>query len=729
MANNTLPEYTPQVGRQYVAHMSNLARILSGELEGKGRAVKRLEITPKSPCATDGETVFLTYPIFPSVTDARMNIICTEAVLAHEAAGHLRYTNFNAWKKVTDGIKKGIEDKLLHDFVNIFEDARVNYLLGQDFGGSKKRLDFAQKMIMDSHKAIVISKGVTDEEAPKMGVLAIATEAIMGTGHFFDNELIINMMNEARPLFAKTISGRDTSEVVKGAREVLAVYRSHFPEDECGGSEYGASDETCAEGIFADDMTQQSIEEAANTQKREKKSAEKVDRKRFEDIDVPSGDNTGECDSKGEGEPQEGEGAGSPDEGEGEGTEGALDGESGEGKGDSEGGDSGEGKGDGEGEGDEGECAGDSGATGDMNKGEGKGESGDMSGDNHFGGLIVGGNGLSDSPTDFTGIDYAENMLAEAGDILDDMDDMEFDRDGDLITSITYDTGEQWSDRGHTVIVGKNPQWREGHISPVQKYNEVAGQNRGGINRLAQSIKNLVKGADSRFSTHHKRGKLDTRRLYAHTSSDRLFKKDKVRPVFNLNCLILIDASGSMGGSRASNAAKAAVTLAEAMEKVGAEYEIVDFNSSNGAVAGFECGATYINVRKNFNEALGTTTKQQIVTPFAGSQNSDGWAVKWAIERVKSYDLTGGAQNMVFIISDGQPAGPSPHGMSSNAHLQMVLKDAEKDDTILFSVGIDGMDTGQFYANHGYATVKDSSTLAQDIVVPLKVALKKAIKN
>ena len=140
MDNNALPEYTPQVGRQYVAHMSNLARILSGELEGKGRAVKRLEITPHSPCATDGETVFLTYPIFPSVTDARMNIICTEAVLAHEAAGHLRYTNFNAWKKVTDGIKKGVEDKLLHDFVNIFEDARVNYLLGQDFGGSKSDL-------------------------------------------------------------------------------------------------------------------------------------------------------------------------------------------------------------------------------------------------------------------------------------------------------------------------------------------------------------------------------------------------------------------------------------------------------------------------------------------------------------------------------------------------------------------------------------------------------------
>ena len=728
MDNNALPEYTPQVGRQYVAHMSNLARILSGELEGKGRAVKRLEITPHSPCATDGETVFLTYPIFPSVTDARMNIICTEAVLAHEAAGHLRYTNFNAWKKVTDGIKKGVEDKLLHDFVNIFEDARVNYLLGQDFGGSKKRLDFAQKLIMGNHKAVVLERGVTDEEAPKMGVLAIATEAIMGTGHFFDNPLIINMMNEARPLFATTIAGRDTSEVVKGARAVLAVYRTHFPEDECGGSEYGASKETCAEGIFADDMSMESIEEAANAQKREKKSAEKVDRKRFEDIKVPAGDNAGEGDSEDEGEPQEGAGAGDGEEGEGEPTDGALEGESvdGDGEGDSGEGESG-GNDAGEGEGDESD--GKTNAAGEMTDGEGEGETGDLSGDNHFAGLIAGGNGESDSVDDFTGTDYAENMLAEAGEIISAMDDMEFDRDGDLITSITYETGEQWSDRGHTVIVGKNPQWREGYISEVQEYNTVASTQRGGINRLAQSIKNLVKGADSRFSTHHKRGKLDTRRLYAHTSSDRVFKKDKVRPVFNLNCLILIDASGSMSGSRASNAAQAAVTLAEAMEKVGAEYEIVDFNSSNGAVTGFPCGATYINVRKNFNEALSTVCKQQIVTPFAGSQNSDGWAVKWAIERVKTYSAGDGAKNMVFVISDGSPAGPSPHGMTSNAHLRQVLKDAENDDTILFSVGIDGMDTGRYYGAHGYATVRNSDTLAQDIVVPLKVALKKAIKN
>ena len=57
-----------------------------------------------------------------------------------------------------------------------------------------------------------------------------------------------------------------------------------------------------------------------------------------------------------------------------------------------------------------------------------------------------------------------------------------------------------------------------------------------------------------------------------------------------------------------------------------------------------------------------------------------------------------------------------------------VLADAEKDDRILFSVGIVGMDTSRWYANHGHAKVSDISTLATDILA-LKTALKKALKK
>jgi cobalamin biosynthesis protein CobT len=183
-----------------------------------------------------------------------------------------------------------------------------------------------------------------------------------------------------------------------------------------------------------------------------------------------------------------------------------------------------------------------------------------------------------------------------------------------------------------------------------------------------------------------------------------------------------------MSGTRADQAAKAAVALSEAMEAVGADYEVVDFNSSNGAVRGYQQGATYINVRKGANQSLTTTVKRQIATPFAGSQNSDGYAVKWAMNRTKQFGRPD-ARRMVFIISDGSPCGPSPYGMGSGQHLVQVLADAEKDDCILFSVGIAGMDTSRWYANHGHASVRSIENLAGDILLPLKVALKKALKN
>jgi len=719
--------WNPRTQRAYQHHLGNLAKVLSGQYEGKGRAVKRLTVGPSEPCATDGETVFLSYPIMEGIND-NMNLILSEAILAHEAAGHLRYTNFNAWKSMTDGIKRGDEDRLLHDFVNIFEDARVNYLLGKDFAGSKKRLDMAQRMMMAQHKAGVAGRVIEDHEAAKMGVIAIATEAILGVGHFINHPKVIAMMDEARPLFANALACKNTGMVVKGARAVLAIYREHFPEDECGGSEYGASTSPEGEGLFSDDMNIDNIEKSANSQKRDKVKAQDAPAKRFKDLldKMPMGDST-----------QDGDG---PAEGDADGDGEAAGGESGDGQ---EGGEAGSESGDGDGQ--EGGAGGDGGESGDESgDGQGKGanalpETADddlghgtytREGDNDEADYLGGSTGSFNAL--FEGEDLAENLLAEAQTVFDGADDLWFPEDADLgdltIDHAPESTGERVNDGGHLIITQENEDWRTYGMNSAADYDRVKAQTKGAVKRVAKTLENLIKGADTRFTTHHKRGNLDDRRLWAVRSSDRLFTKPKVYEDFKLRCVILIDASGSMSGRRARQAAEAAVALSEAMEAVGADYEVVDFNSSNGSVRGYENGATYINVRKGANQSLTQKVKQQICTPFAGSQNSDGYAVKWAMNRTKQFGRPD-ARRMVFIISDGSPCGPSPRGMGSGAHLVQVLEDAEKDDCILFSVGIAGMDTSRWYANHGHASVRSIENLAGDILLPLKVALKKALKK
>lgn len=716
--------WNQQTQRVYLNHLGRLAKILSGEYEGKGRAVKRLEIGPSKGCATDGDTVFLAYPIMQGISDP-MNLILSEAILAHEAAGHLRYTNFNAWKSITDSIKRGESDRLLHDFVNIFEDARVNYLLGKDFAGSKKRLDLAQNMMMETHKEQVAGRVIDDSEAPKMGVIAIATEAILSVGHFINHPKVIAMMDEARPLFADALACKDTNTVIKGAREVLAIYRKHFPEDECGGSEYGASSSPEGEGLFSDDMNMENIEKAANSQKRNKVKAETAPAKRFKDLlaDVPTGDSTQDGDG-----PAAGDGDG---DGDGDSSEGG-DGDSSDG--DSNGDSNGEGDG-GNGDADEGE-----------ENGQGSGKKGiadtpdwDLGsnehaivGDNHEDDVMGGSTGSSEAL--FEGDDHAENLFAEAQTIFDGAEDLWFPDDADLEDLTADHTQEAFDsvrtdDAGHLVITQQNELWRDPcFLAPLSAYNDTKNLTKGAVKRVAKTLENLIKGADTRFTTHHKRGKLDDRRLWAVRSSDRLFTKDKTYEDFKLRCVILIDASGSMGGRRAKQAAEAAVALSEAMEAVGADYEVVDFNSSNGSVRGYAQGATYINVRKSATQSLTTKVKQQIATPFAGSQNSDGYAVKWSMERTKQFGQSD-ARRMVFIISDGSPCGPAPAGISSGRHLQMVLQDAEKDDCILFSVGIGGMDTSEWYSQHGHAKITSMDSLATDILLPLKMALKKALKK
>lgn len=743
MANQTPLRYSPQVGNQYRAHLTKLGRVLSGEYEGKGRNIKSVKVGPTQPCATNGEDVFISYPIAPTVADPRLNLIMTEAVMAHECAGHLRYTNFNAWKRVTDGVKRGDEDRLLHDFVNIVEDARVNYLLGQDFAGSKKRLDFAQDYMMAQHKASVAGRVLESHEVPKMAVLAIATETILGVGHFFNNDKIINMMNDIRPHIKGAVASVDTSEAVKGARNLLSIYRSHFPEDECGGDEYGANKTPEAEGIFADDMDMDYITEAANSQKRNKKEAEKVERKRFKKVAdaLPTSDNVEDADGDGAGDGDsdadadaDGDGGMGDQAGDGD-ADGDIDGDGGldgAGEGDADAGDtesgaSGTGEGDGDGEQEGGDGAGQAASKeNDALKGLEKGEA-TVFGDNHDDGHMAGGEGSAEAI--FGGTDFAVNMLAEAADMLEDFEDMEFDDEGELIEN-EYKWSEVYgtsNDGNHAIITQVNKEWRHG-LYPLSAYQEVANRNKQGIKKLGREIERLIKGADSRFSTHHKKGKLDTRRLWAVKTSERLFQKPKEHEAFNLRCVVLIDASGSMSGNRARMAGQAAVTLCEALEQVGADYEVVDFNSSNGGVDGYEDGATYINVRKAANEALTTTNKRQIVTPYAGSQNSDGFAVKWAAKRTKQIG-DDGAKRLVFIISDGAPAGPAPSGIGAGQHLIDVLHDLEKDDVLLFSVGICGMNTSRYYGNHGHASVSDVTSLAQDIIMPFKVAIKRLLKQ
>ena len=304
---------------------------------------------------------------------------------------------------------------------------------------------------------------------------------------------------------------------------------------------------------------------------------------------------------------------------------------------------------------------------------------------------------------------------------------MEFDEEGELIENEYKwsDTYGLTSDGNHAIITQVNEEWRHG-LYPLDKYLEVANANKTGIKKLGREIERIIKGADSHFSTHHKKGKLDTRRLWAVKTSERLFQKPKEHEAFNLRCVVLIDASGSMSGNRARMAGQAAVTLCEALEQVGADYEVVDFNSSNGGVDGYEDGATYINVRKAANKALDSRAKRQVVTPYTGSKTLTASLSSGRLTEPSKLARTEQSDWSSSSLTEHLRACSKWHGRRRPLDNRPLRIGARRRPIILRR---HLAYTSRWYGNHGHASVSDVSTLAQDIIMPFKIAIKRLIKK
>ena len=118
---------------------------------------------------------------------------------AHESILAISATPTSAWKRIGDKIKAGEEDRLLHDFTNILEDARVNHLLSQDFAGSGKRLNATQDIFMKKHKEMWADSTPETIDAGRASIIAMMTEAISREAHFFPHiPQVCAFMDEVR---------------------------------------------------------------------------------------------------------------------------------------------------------------------------------------------------------------------------------------------------------------------------------------------------------------------------------------------------------------------------------------------------------------------------------------------------------------------------------------------------------------------------------------------------
>lgn len=249
-------------------------------------------------------------------------------------------------------------------------------------------------------------------------------------------------------------------------------------------------------------------------------------------------------------------------------------------------------------------------------------------------------------------------------------------------------------------------------------YKSVLGRiDRAKANTVATLLKR--KSRDFKFSIKGMRsGRLDTNKLvearqHVPTVYERMgeVKTDK------LAVTILIDESGSMGGTKIMKAQQAAIFLNEAF---GRQPDVELFIYGHTADHNERSGNTEMMIYRE----PGVRNKFSLGNVNAKSNNRDGHAIIETAKRVRKF-----TQNpmVMIVISDGQPAASGYGGYVGMEHTRKMVLKAEAMGMQVIQVAIDSVQSEKMFKN--FVAMKNMSTFPNDLVNFLKVRVNKNIKE
>lgn len=141
---------------------------------------------------------------------------------------------------------------------------------------------------------------------------------------------------------------------------------------------------------------------------------------------------------------------------------------------------------------------------------------------------------------------------------------------------------------------------------------------------------------------------------------------------------LLLDLSGSMRGQKIEETFKAGIVLAEVLNRLSINTEILGFNDRLYEYQGFG-----ENMGTEVREHMGGML-QEVGTP-ASAWNDDGWAVQQASERLARQKA---AEKFLFVLSDGLPEESDRHPRSQYELGQIVTRIMQDTDQKLIGLGI-----------------------------------------
>jgi hypothetical protein len=198
------------------------------------------------------------------------------------------------------------------------------------------------------------------------------------------------------------------------------------------------------------------------------------------------------------------------------------------------------------------------------------------------------------------------------------------------------------------------------------------------------------------------------------TGDPRVFRRKTYAETTSARVSLLVDLSGSMGGTKVREARKAVIAFGEFCHAIRVPFEIMGFTSvsfhtefenrqrTKGTPAYdtfTRWGELKIEIYKEFHEQW-KRVASRIMTMKAQCHNYDGEAVAIAVRRLQ-LSAKPGERRILFVFSDGYPEQEfsqfQPHGQE---YLRRVVKQSMSAGIELIGIGICSDAVSHYYPDH-----------------------------
>lgn len=314
-----------------------------------------------------------------------------------------------------------------------------------------------------------------------------------------------------------------------------------------------------------------------------------------------------------------------------------------------------------------------------------------------------------------------------------------------LILPNDHDSGEAYDQvrvEDYPVLDFKNPERstiNSGHESWVKPDSLQAKEYMSNITSMysgkqlegfANQLRRLIQiRSKGRYEYGQKRGKLQRSAVHRVTVPDsplsqKIFKKHVKSNVDDCAITILVDASGSMAGTKYLHAACAMMILSDTIANVlRIPLEVLAFTDGMGfnSSTGHKYEAEDMFLVRQFSEQR--LSKEELVarmatvSQFMGA-NADGEAIVFALDRLLKQKQK---RKLLIVLSDGQPVS-SATGGNIRAYTKRVVEAIDKTpDVTAVGIGIMSEEVTKYYKHN--RVIQDSKEIEGVLLEVLREAV------